>query len=46
MPIFLIVPILLKREIALWPALALGCTLTMLLYIVTTWALARTSLRL
>lgn len=46
LPMFLLVPMLLKRGVAFWPALAAGCLLTILLYIVTTWALARMSIRL
>ena len=46
LPMFLLVPTLLKRGVAFWPALAAGCLLTILLYIVTTWALARTGIRL
>lgn len=46
LPMFLLVPMLLKRGVAFWPALAAGCLLTILLYILTTWALARTGVRL
>jgi hypothetical protein len=46
LPMFLLVPMLLKRGVAFWPSLAAGCLLTILLYILTTWALARTGVRL
>lgn len=46
LPMFLLVPMLLKRDVAFWPALAAGCLLTILLYILTTWMLARTGVRL
>jgi glycopeptide antibiotics resistance protein len=46
LPMFLLVPMLLKRGVAFWPSLAAGCMLTILLYTLTTWALARTGVRL
>jgi hypothetical protein len=32
LPMFLLIPMLLKRGVGFWPALALGCMLTILLY--------------
>jgi hypothetical protein len=32
LPMFLLIPMLLKRGIGFWPALAAGCVLTILLY--------------
>jgi hypothetical protein len=32
LPMFLVIPMLLKRGMGFWPALGLGCLLTMLLY--------------
>ena len=46
LPMFLIVPMLLKRGIHFWPALAAGCILTMLLYALMTAALTRFGVRL
>jgi hypothetical protein len=46
LPMFLLVPAMLKRGIGFWPALAAGCVLTILLYLATTWALARAGVRL
>jgi glycopeptide antibiotics resistance protein len=46
LPMFLLVPMLLKRGVAFWPALAAGCLLTILLYVLTTWVLARAGVRL
>lgn len=33
LPMFLLIPTLLKRGVDFWPALAAGCVLTMLLYL-------------
>ena len=46
LPMFLLIPALLKRGIAFWPALALGCLLTMLLYLGMASMLARWGIRL
>lgn len=32
LPMFVLIPVLLKRGVAFWPALAAGCLLTMALY--------------
>lgn len=41
LPMFLLIPALLKRGIGFWPALAAGVVLTMLLYLLLTAAFAR-----
>lgn len=41
LPMFLLIPALLKRGIGFWPALIAGMVLTMLLYLLMTAALAR-----
>jgi hypothetical protein len=41
LPMFLVIPALLKRGIGFWPALAIGCALTMLLYALTVRLMAR-----
>ena len=46
LPMFLLVPLLLKRGIGFWPALLAGCLMTVLLYLLTSWALARAGFRL
>jgi hypothetical protein len=46
LPMFLLVPIMLKRGIPFWPALLVGCVVTVLLYFATTWALPRFGVRL
>jgi hypothetical protein len=46
LPMFLLLPTLLKRGVAFWPALVAVCALTCLLYAAMTWALARFGVRL
>lgn len=46
LPMFLLIPFLLRRGLGFWPALAAGCVLTILLYVAMTWALARAGVRL
>jgi hypothetical protein len=46
LPMFLLIPMLLKRGIGFWPALAAGCVLTMALYAAMMWALPRFGLKL
>jgi hypothetical protein len=46
LPMFLLVPMMLKRGMGFWPSLLVGCALTMLLYVATTWALTRSGVRL
>lgn len=46
LPMFLIVPMMLKRGMGFWPSLLVGCAVTMLLYVATTWALTRSGVRL
>ena len=41
LPMFLLVPLLLRAGINFWPSLAAGCALTVLLYLITIWALAK-----
>jgi hypothetical protein len=41
LPMFLLVPVLLRSGAGFWPALGAGCLLTFLLYLVTAWVLAR-----
>lgn len=42
LPMFLLVPWLMRRGVAFWPALLAGCVLIVALYALTTFALART----
>jgi hypothetical protein len=46
LPMFLLVPLMLKRGLGFWPALLIGCVVTILLYTATTWALPRFGVRL
>lgn len=46
LPMFLVIPLLLKRGIPFGFALALGCFLTIGLYLAATWALSRTGVKL
>jgi hypothetical protein len=46
LPMFLLVPILLRRGVGFWPSILAGCAVTILLYAATTWALARSGVRL
>ena len=46
LPRFLLIPGLLRRGVAFWPALALGCALTIALYFAMTWIGPRFGLKL
>ncbi|NCU11058.1 MAG: DUF3147 family protein [Sphingomonadaceae bacterium] len=41
LPMFLLIPVLLKRGAGFWPALVAGCILTMVLYALVAWAMPR-----
>ena len=45
LPMFLLIPTLLKRGVGFWPALVAGCILTMLLYAAMMWSGPRLWLR-
>jgi hypothetical protein len=45
-PIFVLIPWLLKRGVAFWPALGAGCILTMALYAMMIWAAPKFGIRL
>lgn len=46
LPMFLLVPILLRRDVSFWAALLAGCVLTIALYAVTTALAPRLGIRL
>jgi hypothetical protein len=46
LPMFLLIPALLKRGVGFWPALAAGCLLTVALYALMTWLAPKVGLRL
>ena len=36
-PMFMVIPIMLRRGVAFWPSLATGCVLTLVLYSLMAW---------
>ena len=46
LPMFLLVPALLRGGIAFWPSLTIGCLVTFLLYLATAWLLSRFGIQL
>lgn len=46
LPMFLLIPALLRKGVAFWPSLAVGCALTVGLYVLMTWLGPRFGLRL
>ncbi len=46
LPLFLVVPALLRRGVAFWPALGIGCAATVGLYLLMVWIGPRFGLRL
>jgi hypothetical protein len=46
LPMFLLIPWLLKRGVAFYPALAAGCALTVVLYLAMVWAAPKFGLTL
>jgi hypothetical protein len=46
LPMFLLIPAMLRRGVEFWPALAAGCALTMLAYLATVLIAARFGVRL
>jgi hypothetical protein len=46
LPMFLLMPVMLKRGLGFWPALLIGSVVTILLYSAMTWALPRFGVRL
>lgn len=46
LPMFLLIPLMLKRGAGFWTSLAAGCLLTVLLYLAMTWAAPKFGLRL
>lgn len=46
LPMFLLIPWMLRHGMSFWVSLALGCAVTILLYLLMTWAGPRFGLRL
>lgn len=41
LPMFLLMPAMLRHSVGFWPSLAASCVLTAALYFITAWALAK-----
>lgn len=46
LPMFLVLPLLLRHGVGFWPSLGLSCALTFVLYLGTVWLAARFGVRL
>lgn len=46
LPMFLLMPVLLRRGVGFWPSLGAGCALTVILYAVTVWVASRAGVKL
>jgi len=46
LPMFMVIPLLLKRGIGFWPSLTAGCVLTIVLYAAMIWAAPKFGVRL
>lgn len=46
LPMFLLIPLLLRRGVAFYPALAAGCALTVVLYLAMVWIAPKVGLTL
>lgn len=46
LPMFLVIPVLLNRGVAFWPALAIGCVTTVVLYLGMVWTLGQFGIKL
>ena len=46
LPMFLVIPALLRRGVAFWPTLAIACAITILLYLLTIWLGPKLGLKL
>lgn len=46
LPMFVLIPTMLKRGVPFWPSLAAGCVLTMILYAAIVWAAPRVGVKL
>jgi hypothetical protein len=41
LPMFVLIPVMLRAGAGFWPALLAGCALTVLLYLITIWIMGR-----
>ena len=46
LPMFLILPAMLRAGVGFWPSIGANCTLTILLYFITAWALTKFGINL
>jgi len=46
LPMFALIPLLMRKGLTFWPALLAGCLMTMVLYAATAWAAQRLGMRL
>lgn len=46
LPMFLVMPAMLRSGVGFWPSLAVSCVLTVVLYLITAWALAKFGINL
>jgi hypothetical protein len=46
LPMFVVIPVMLRRGVSFWSALAAGCLLTVLLYLAMVWLAPRLGLKL
>lgn len=46
LPMFLAIPLLLNRGMGFWPALAIGCAMTVVLYLAMVWVLGQFGVKL
>lgn len=46
LPMFLLIPVMLRAGFAFWPTLMAGCALTFVLYVLTAWAVSQFGIRL
>jgi hypothetical protein len=46
LPMFLVLPAMLRADAGFWPSMAASCVLTMTLYLITAWALSRFGINL
>ena len=46
LPMFLVMPALLRTDVGFWPSLAASCALTVVLYFITAWVLSKYGIEL
>jgi hypothetical protein len=46
LPMFLVMPAMLRSGVGFWPSLVASCVLTVVLYLITAWALAKFGINL